>query len=570
MIVRRIGVGVTAAVLALALMTSPAVLPDTAMTTTGLAPVLPEANAAPKPGEPGGNSSKPGDNDKKKDDNDRDSDSGSSDSDSSSSRSSTESSSDADSGHKSQTEHNNRWTPDGTDRSVNTRVTRDSSPPQAPQQSTQPTQEPAATDEPDPAEQPELATDTSPRTPLQDESLKRYRGPTAVRQVPSQKTRAKLQDDVERFEQGDPGGKYFNRDPFNEGTFDPDARPEADHLIPVEQVVRMPRFAELSWEDQEAILDSDINIVPATPSENRSRKNRLFTDYSIRSRDGRPLDEAYRQMRIEQTQIAYQELQRQIDERCAAGSRRPGLPPASNGPVEMPVQDPPVEVPANQQPPEMPVVSAPPEVPPVQVREVPPTPPLVEVSGNPVPPVSNYPLPPVRPAQPPGLTDPVGPTIGVPVAPKGTAVPPIPGGTAPPTIGVPATVVPTFSTPPQGPVAIPNTADPLATLRHEFNALDIEYNTIADRLFALHNTGMFDTRPADIAEYQSLQGLSALVSSRRAEISYLLANPPEQLRPPPSTLKKTVEAIGTGLATFGTGLATVLSFAARPFASLGR
>jgi hypothetical protein len=262
-------------------------------------------------------------------------------------------------------------------------------------------------------------------------------------------------------------------------------------------------------------------------------------------------------------------LQRQIDERYAAGSRRPGLPPASDGPIEMPVDDPPLEVPIDQQPPEMPVVSAPPEVRPIQVQEVPPSPPLVEVSGNPVPPVSNYPLPPVTPAQPPGLTDPVGPTIGVPVAPTGTAAPPIPGGTAPPTIGVPATVVPTFSTPPQGPVAIPDTADPLATLRWEFNALDIEYNTIADRLFALHNVPGFDTRPADVAEYQSLQGLSALVSSRRAEISYLLANPPEQLRPPPSGWKKTLATIGSGLATFGTGVATVLSFASRPFALLG-
>lgn len=126
MVARRVSVVVAAAVLALLMMGALTVLLSAAagVAPGDLAPSLPQAGASPKPGDPGGNSSKPGDNDKKKDDNDQDRDGGQSDSRSSSSRSDTTTESSVDGpGHKSQTESNNRWTPDGTNRSVDTRVT---------------------------------------------------------------------------------------------------------------------------------------------------------------------------------------------------------------------------------------------------------------------------------------------------------------------------------------------------------------------------------------------------------------------------------------------------------------
>lgn len=106
--------------------------------------VMAQAGATPKPGSPGGNHSKPGDNKKKKkSDNNKKKSNNSNHEGSSARRSSSDSGTQrSGSSFSEQTNANNRWTADGPNRSVNTRVSSQAQPPRPPQTQTQVIQAP--------------------------------------------------------------------------------------------------------------------------------------------------------------------------------------------------------------------------------------------------------------------------------------------------------------------------------------------------------------------------------------------------------------------------------------------
>jgi hypothetical protein len=90
---------------------------------------------------------------------------------------------------------------------------------------------------------------------------------------------------------------------------------------------------------------------------------------------------------------------------------------------------------------------------------------------------------------------------------------------------------------------IPNTADPLAILRVEQNALQRELNTISSRMEGLqlaNNT--VGVTPQAAAELDALSRLNVMVVDRQEGIAAALANPPAELLPPKSGWERTIDA----------------------------
>lgn len=129
----RLGVaaGLTALLVPVAGLAVPLVMSDPALVA--------QASATPKPGSPGGNHSKPGDNKKKKKSDNKKSNNCSSHNGPSARGSSSDSDAHqrAGSSFTEQTNANNRWTADGANRSVNTRIASQAQPPQPVQAPTQ-------------------------------------------------------------------------------------------------------------------------------------------------------------------------------------------------------------------------------------------------------------------------------------------------------------------------------------------------------------------------------------------------------------------------------------------------
>lgn len=480
-----------------------------------LRPLTAVAHAEPKPGEPGGNHSKPGDNKKKNKDNGNNNRSSGSDrnkpgstqrpsSQDSPRRQAPTSRIDATQIDKSSDADgrgtDNRGEPGTADRTASTDTT-------APEQ--QPNGEQVRPDSPIP-----------PQRPLTPEERAAYND--LRNNTPGDDAAARLDSRLAN------GQTEYNRDPFNTGT-DTQLSRDPDHLIPIRRIVEMPGFTDLDRNTQRAIADSDENIYAAAPGENRSRGSRTFSEYAAAGsrQSGPALDPAYRQLRIGQENEAYGILQQRIDE---AWAQQYGRPRVTSGPLEVELNRPPLEVNPQPSPPELPRLDAPPEVPvtqaPVEVAPISVAPQL-----PPAPPSISYPLPPLRPATPP--------VIGAPVAPTTFAAPPPAIIPTPPPVANPA-ALPAWSTPPPGPVAIPTGADPLAALRAEQNALQIEGLTIIDRQEALQALPNFQTSPAAIAEYQALQSLLPQVAARQSAVTGTLAHPPAALAPPPSLWQQAV------------------------------
>lgn len=228
--------------------------------------------------------------------------------------------------------------------------------------------------------------------------------------------------------------------------------------------------------------------------------------------------------------------------------RLPQAPVVTAAP-EVPIHQPAVEVPPVRTAPELPAVQSPPEVPVTRAPvEMPP------VSAAPQTPLNIPGMPATvtpRPAAPPQIGAPVNPT-GMPLPPNVTIPTPKPVGTP---------RLPGWSTPAPGPVLIPNTADPLASLRLEGEALQRELNTLVDRVEALQAMPNLQTTPTAVAELDALSRLKPLITQRQAAIGEVLAHPPAELAPPKSAWQKTVdfaEATGDVVGRIAVGGLSVL------------
>lgn len=191
-------------------------------------------------------------------------------------------------------------------------------------------------------------------------------------------------------------------------------------------------------------------------------------------------------------------------------------------PTNRPVEAPPLpispEAPPVRTVPEVPVTRAPVEMPPVSA--VPQTP--VNIPGVPVTAIP-------RPS--------VAPQIGVPVSPTGAPAPPQIIIPTPTPVGVPR--LPAWSTPPPGPVLVPKGADPIASLQAEQNSLDVELNTLIDRVGALQAMPGLHASPDKLTELDGLRRLQPLIVNRQQAISGALA----QVPPPETAWDTTIGAI---------------------------
>jgi hypothetical protein len=393
--------------------------------TTAPRAVMAQAFATPAPGQPGGNHSDPGDNKHQKKPAPNRSNNGSrssqgSDSNSDSQRRQPQSRIDAT--QIDQTDKNNRLTPDGDNRSTGIQTGSDGSARQA-----QPDQQP-------PDANPEQAAQRFDGIPPQRDlapdvqsDYEAIRNASVPRPIRMEIQRAAENGDIE-----------YNRDPFHLG--ETQLKPHADHLLPVRRFYDIPGFADLDRQTKLRFVNSPDNIIATTPQENTSRGASTYAEYTGLA-DGTPLDPAYRADRIQLENELYPQIVQRVNEAWA--EQFPGRPlPSpegpvgfSNGPLEVTTQSP-IEVPLVQDPPQLPItapelpaVQAPPELPPLQAP--------IGIPANPVPLVTNYPLPPVSPATPPIVGNPGPLVVGTPVAPAPAVLPPAVADPTRPPIGTP-------------------------------------------------------------------------------------------------------------------------------------
>jgi hypothetical protein len=396
------------------------------------------AHGTPAPGQPGGNHSDPGDNKNKKkpapnrSNNDSRPNQGS-DSNLDSQRRQPQSRIDAT--QIDQTDRNNRLAPDGDNRSVGIQTGNDGAARQA-----APDRQPANAN---PSDEAAEARDGIPPnrelTPAEQATYNYFRGPNAVRRLPSSTAAKAL---YERYDNGE--------EPYSDRPFGPDfnaGQRTVDHLIPVQRAVQIPGLSDLDRQTQESIIDGQDNLVLTPLRENVSRRNLTYAEWPGRSA-GPELDPAYRAARIAQENEVYRQLQQQVD--TAWSEQFPGRPLPSAGPLEIDRTTPPLDIDITV-PPESPPLQAGPELPVGSPVELPAEPPPVELPANPVPVVPNYPLPPAAQPVPPAVGNPAPIPVGSPppaVLPDAEPVP----------IGLPE--APPIVTPAPPPIVTPNPVSP--------------------------------------------------------------------------------------------------------------
>jgi hypothetical protein len=158
--------------------------------------VVAQASASPNPGDPGGNHSKPGDNKKKKKD---DGDKSNRDNADQSSRSNDSASRQPESRSTGDTNQNNRWTPDGANRSIDVHGVSPPSPPQQRQPSTEGLPSPVSPADPtSTASPPAPPTTTASSQPPSGQSILNLGQDTAAVQALVDKARP-LQEQLDQL-----------------------------------------------------------------------------------------------------------------------------------------------------------------------------------------------------------------------------------------------------------------------------------------------------------------------------------------------------------------------------------
>lgn len=304
-------------------------------------------------------------------------------------------------------------------------------------------------------------------------------------------------------------------------------RREYDGLIEIDNDSRRPgeprRFIGVEHKVTGATKNPNQKIVDRIVSPGRPARGRL---------DGDPVEivgvEDLRTPRISSPPESVQNLPpAQPEAPQAATQQLPG--------TQAPVVTVAPEIPPNR-PPEAPPVRVSPEMPPLQnVPEVPVTRAPVEL-----PPVSAVPQTPVNIPGIPVTAIPrptAAPQIGVPVSPIGAPAPPQIAIPTPTPVGVPR--LPAWSTPAAAPVLVPKSADAIASLDAEQNALQTELNTLIDRVAGLQATPGLTASPVKLTELDGLRRLQPLIVNRQDAITGALA----QVPPPKDAWDKTIDAI---------------------------
>ena len=213
-----------------------------------------------------------------------------------------------------------------------------------------------------------------------------------------------IKDEINRIESGiyGKGGTYITWD--------------VDHIIPVRALVKLPQFRRLPLEDQVAIADMLANLYPNPSVFNRSRKDKLPSQWTTVKGEPVPGDVSGDWCKKEKdaTQAVLDEIaQRQRDTRTAPktsptkpdpqGQQHPTAPP-TQAPKQVPTQAPAVQ--PTPAPPSSPDHTAVPRIP-----NSPRTSPSETSAPRPAPPVSDPLEVPVIASTPIG--DPVGALAGV-------------------------------------------------------------------------------------------------------------------------------------------------------------
>jgi hypothetical protein len=93
---------------------------------------------------------------------------------------------------------------------------------------------------------------------------------------------------------------------------------QADHVVPLREIVDMPGFSRLHWEDQVALANYERNLLAVDGRVNASRQDRSWAEkFSLRD----TYDNAALRRIIEREEALRQELQAEINRRLALAGR---------------------------------------------------------------------------------------------------------------------------------------------------------------------------------------------------------------------------------------------------------
>ena len=91
---------------------------------------------------------------------------------------------------------------------------------------------------------------------------------------------------------------------------------EADHIVPMKNIVTLEGFEQLTFEQQLEVLNNPINFMGLSQAANRSKQDKTYEEweyYKKGTKDEIKVDSAFRQQMIEQEKVIAAELQKQID-----------------------------------------------------------------------------------------------------------------------------------------------------------------------------------------------------------------------------------------------------------------
>jgi hypothetical protein len=87
-----------------------------------------------------------------------------------------------------------------------------------------------------------------------------------------------------------------------------------DHIVPLEEIMKMPGFSELSYEQQLEVANLKKNIIGMEPAVNKSKQNKSWAEFEGHSEYG-PIDPAVRKQMMQLEIEARAALEKAIEER---------------------------------------------------------------------------------------------------------------------------------------------------------------------------------------------------------------------------------------------------------------
>lgn len=87
----------------------------------------------------------------------------------------------------------------------------------------------------------------------------------------------------------------------------------ADHIVPMDQVIRMENFEKLTQKQQLEVLNNETNFVGLSETANTSKGSKSFEEWTEYKKGKIKVDEKFRQEMIEKSKNIKKELQEQIN-----------------------------------------------------------------------------------------------------------------------------------------------------------------------------------------------------------------------------------------------------------------